>query len=71
MSNDDIDETTLHAYVDRELQQAVLHAMQSDARIRQRVGRLRMTKDWMRAGFPASPGEPVVQAQRVVLHLDE
>jgi intracellular sulfur oxidation DsrE/DsrF family protein len=67
VSNDHIDETTLHAYVDRQLdrqlQQAVLHAMQSDARIRQRVGRLRMTKDWMRTGFAAGPGEPVAQAQ--------
>jgi intracellular sulfur oxidation DsrE/DsrF family protein len=67
VSNDDIDETTLHAYVDRqldpELQQAVLHAMQSDARVRQRVGQLRMTKDWMRAGFPVSPVQPVAQAR--------
>lgn len=67
VSNEDIDETTLHAYVDRqldpELQQAVLHAMQSDARVRQRVGQLRMAKDWMRVGFPVCPGEPVAQAR--------
>jgi len=58
VNNDDIDETTLNAYVDRqldpELQQAVLRAIHSDARIRQRVGQLRMTKDWMRTGFAAS-----------------
>jgi intracellular sulfur oxidation DsrE/DsrF family protein len=67
VSNDDIDETTLNAYVDLqldpELQQAVLHAMQSDARIRQRVDQLRMTKDWMRAGFPASRAKPVARAR--------
>lgn len=67
VSDDDIDETTLNAYVDRqldpELQQAVLHAMQCDARIRQRVGQLRMAKDWIRAGFPASPAKPLAQAR--------
>jgi intracellular sulfur oxidation DsrE/DsrF family protein len=37
--------------------------MQSDARIRQRVGQLHMTKDWMRAGFPVSRVQPVVQVR--------
>ena len=67
VSDDDIDETTLHAYVDRqldpELQRTVLHAMQCDARLRQRVGQLRMSKDWMRTAFPVSPVQPVVQVR--------
>jgi intracellular sulfur oxidation DsrE/DsrF family protein len=63
VNNDDINETTLNAYVDRqldpELQQAILRAIHSDARIRQRVGQLRMTKDWMRTGFAASRAKTV------------
>lgn len=58
MSSDDIDDTTLNAYVDGqldpELQQAVLHALNRSARLRDQAARLRMTKDWMQAGFGAT-----------------
>ncbi len=89
VSNDDIDETILHAYVDRQLdpqlQQAVLNAMQGDARIRERVGELRMTKDWTRAGFSDGTATTVARARhrgvfagtvrdgtnRIVVHPDQ
>ena len=58
MSGYDIDETTLNAYVDGqldpELQQAVLYALNRSARLREEAARLRMTKDWMQAGFAAT-----------------
>jgi anti-sigma factor RsiW len=71
LSDHEIDETTLHAYVDRqldlELHQAVLHAMLHDAGVRQRVGELRMTKDWMQTGFAVTAEKPGAPAGRCSL----
>lgn len=53
--NHKLDELTLNAYVDgqldTELERAVLNAMESDAQIREQVHALRRAKDWMRSGF--------------------
>jgi intracellular sulfur oxidation DsrE/DsrF family protein len=50
-----IEETTLNAYVDGELepdmQKQVLNAMEQDPQVREQVCRLRRAKDWMRTGF--------------------
>lgn len=58
MNSYHIDDTTLSAYIDgqldTELQQAVLDALNSDAQLREEVARLRMTKDWMQAAFAAT-----------------
>ncbi len=62
LGSNDIDETTLNAYVDGqldlELQHAVLEAMRRDALVRDRVSQLRMAKDWMRAGFSGAWARP-------------
>lgn len=51
----EMDESTLNAFVDGQLdpalQQAVLQAMESDADVREQVYRLRQAKDWMQTGF--------------------
>lgn len=53
--NDEIDELTLNAYVDGqldpELERLVLNAMDNDPQIRDQVHALRRAKDWMRSGF--------------------
>jgi len=53
--SDDWDDLTLTAYIDGELdaaaQAAVLSEMEHDTDLRDRVCRLRRTKDWVRAGF--------------------
>jgi intracellular sulfur oxidation DsrE/DsrF family protein len=53
--NHKLDELTLNAYVDgqldTELERAVLNAMENDAGIREQVHALRRAKDWMRSGF--------------------
>ncbi|HFD79983.1 MAG TPA: hypothetical protein ENK05_06280 [Gammaproteobacteria bacterium] len=61
-TRDDMDEATLHAYVDGELdadsERSVLRAMNEDSRLREEVCRLRRAKDWMRSGFgDAEPRE--------------
>jgi intracellular sulfur oxidation DsrE/DsrF family protein len=51
----EMDELTLNAYVDGQLdteqERRVLTAMEHDADVRDRVCRLRRAKDWMRTGF--------------------
>lgn len=51
----DLDELTLNAYVDGQLdaeqERLVLTAMEHDAAVREQVCRLRRAKDWMRTGF--------------------
>ncbi len=51
----EMDETTLNAFVDGQLdpalQRAVLQAMESDTEVREQVCRLRQAKDWMQTGF--------------------
>ena len=52
---DELDELTLNAYVDGqldpELERVVLNAMDSDPQVRDQVHALRRAKDWMRSGF--------------------
>lgn len=57
----EMDESTLNAFVDGQLdpalQQSVLQAMEADANVREQVCRLRQAKDWMQTGFAdAKPG---------------
>jgi len=51
----ELDELTLNAYVDGQLdaqqERQVLSAMEHDAAVREQVCRLRRAKDWMRTGF--------------------
>lgn len=51
----DLDELTLNAYVDGQLdaeqERLVLAAMERDGEVRDQVCRLRRAKDWMRTGF--------------------
>jgi len=60
---DELDEFTLNAYVDgqldSELERTVLSAMDSDTEIREQVFQLRRAKDWMRTGY--SDAQPVDQ----------
>ena len=67
VSNDDIAEALLPAYMDRQLepqlQQVVRNAMRGDARIPARVGELRMTKDWMRAAFSYGAARTLARAR--------
>ena len=59
----ELDEFTLNAYVDgqldSELERTVLSAMDNDPEIREQVCQLRRAKDWMRTGF--ADAQPVEQ----------
>jgi len=64
----DLDELTLNAYVDGQLdaeqERLVLTAMERDADVRDQVCRLRRAKDWIRTGFAdAVPPTPPAVAQ--------
>lgn len=66
MMKPQIDELTLNAFVDGQLdsgsRRAVLEAMEQDTSLREQVAGLRRAKDWMQAGFntaqPATPARP-------------
>jgi len=62
-----LDELTLNAYVDGQLdpeqERQVLNAMDTDRSIREQVCQLRRTKDWMRTGYgEAQPSEQPLPA---------
>ncbi len=54
-SPNDLEQLTLNAFVDRQLdpeqERSVLAAMETDSVVRDQVYRLRRAKDWMRTGF--------------------
>jgi intracellular sulfur oxidation DsrE/DsrF family protein len=54
-SPNDLEQLTLNAFVDRQLdpeqERSVLAAMETDSAVRDQVYRLRRAKDWMRTGF--------------------
>ena len=75
MLNIQIDELTLNAFVDGQLdadsRRAVLEAMEQDPALREQVAGLRRAKDWMQAGFntaqPATPARPDKTVSRLGL----
>jgi len=60
----DLDQLTLNAFVDRELdpeqKRSVLTAMEHDPAVREHVHRLRRAKDWMRTGFGDAGFRPLM-----------
>ena len=62
-SPNELEQLTLNAFVDRELdreqERSVLTAMELNPAIREQVHRLRRAKDWMRTGFGDARSQPV------------
>lgn len=73
MNNTPLDELTLNAFVDGQLdansRSAVLEAMEQDPGLRDQVAALRRAKDWMQAGFSSARPGRVTRPVRAPLPL--